>query len=136
MMDLRMVTQRAAPVLAGVALFVVLVAALAGPATAAPRMGVTRARGLPAESVSTETPAGGVFLTQPLTAASTTAPVTRREDYFAVPWGAAWVLGAVGAVLLLGGARGYGLAQRRARQAPPAELPGRRAPAEERRKAA
>ena len=132
-MDLWMVTHRAAPVLAGVALLIVLVMAAAGPATAAPRMGITRARGLPAES--TVTPAVSQTATH-LTAASVTAPITRREDYFVMPWGAAWAIGAVGAVLLLAGARGYALAQRRARLSGPAELQDLRPPADERRKAA
>jgi hypothetical protein len=133
-MELRMDTHRVAPVLAGVALLVMLALAVAGPATAAPRMGLTRARGLPGQN--TVTPTRGPAPTHPLTAASITAPVTRREDYFVMPWGAAWAIGAVGALLLLGGARGYALAQRRARQAPPAELPAQRPPADERRKAA
>jgi hypothetical protein len=135
-MDLRTVTHRAMPVLAGVALFVVLAAA-AGPATAAPRMGITRARGLPAES--TARPAPGSVGAQSLTAASVTAPITQREDYFVVPWAVAWAVGAVGAVLLLGGARGYALARQRADQAEPAEpaeLQASRPPADERRKAA
>jgi len=132
-MDLWMVTHRAAPLFAGVALFVILVMAAAGPAGAAPRMGITRARGLPAES--TVMPIVSPTATH-LTAASVTAPITRREDYFVMPWGAAWAIGAVGALLLLGGARGYALAQRRAGLAPPAELPAQRPPADERRKAA
>jgi hypothetical protein len=135
-MDLPKVTHRATPVLAAVVLFVVLVAA-AAPASAAPRMGITRARGLPAESAAR--PAAGSVGARSLTAASVTAPITQRDDYFAFPWGVAWAIGAVGAVLLLGGARGYALARRRADQAGlagPAELPAGRPPAGERRKAA
>jgi hypothetical protein len=132
-MDLRMITRRAAPLLAGVALFFVLVTAV-GPAYAAPRMGTTRARGLPAES--TTRPAAVPAAARSLTAASVTAPVTRREDYFVTPWGVAWAIGAVGAVLLLAGASGYALAQRRARPAEPAEFPARERPSDERRKAA
>jgi hypothetical protein len=133
-MDLRMVTQRAAPVLAGVALFVFLVTAAAGPAAAAPRMGITRARGLPAES--SVRPAGVTTATHPLTAASVTAPVAQREDYFVTPWGVSWAIGAVGALLLLAGARSYALARRRALPVEPVEHLDRRPPADERRKAA
>ena len=133
-MDLRMVNHRAAPVLVGVALLVVLVMAVAGPASAAPRMGITRARGLPAESAVR--PVGGPLAVHPYTSASITAPITRREAYFVMPWGAAWAIGVVGALLLLGGARAYGLQQRRVRLAEPAEFPSRRPPADQRRKAA
>ena len=133
-MDLWMVTHRAASVPAGVALFVVLMTAAAGPAAAAPRVGITRARGLPAES---SVPiAGGSSATHALTAASITAPITHREDYLVMPWGAAWAIGAVGALLLLSGAGRYALARRRAGQAEPAELSALRPPTDERRKAA
>jgi hypothetical protein len=134
-MDFTMSTRRAALALAGVAALLVLLAAVAaGPAAAAPRMGITRARGLPAGS--TVPAAGGPAVTHPLTSASITAPVTRREDYLVMPWAAAWAIGAVGAVLLLSFAGRFALARRRASQAEPAELSSRRQPADERRKAA
>jgi hypothetical protein len=134
-MDFTSTTRRVALSLAAAAALLVLLAAVAaGPAVAAPRMGITRARGLPAES--TVTTAGGPVATHPLTAASITAPITHREDYFVMPWGAAWAIGAVGALLLLSGASRSARARRRASLAEPAEFPARRPLADERRKAA
>jgi hypothetical protein len=132
-------TRRAAPALAWAALFILLLALVAAaPAAAAPRTGITAARGLPAEAAASRAaaaPAAGSFLTQPLSSTSIAAPAAQREDYAALPWGAAWAVGAVGAALLLAAAIGYA-SRRRAYQAAPTELPSRRPPAEERRKAA
>jgi hypothetical protein len=134
-MDFTMTTRRVALTLAAAAALLVLLATVAaGPAGAAPRMGITRARGLPAQS--TVPLAGGLSATHALTAASITAPITHREDYFVMPWGAAWAIGAVGALLLLSGASRYARAQRRGSRAEPAELSTLRPPAEERRRAA
>jgi hypothetical protein len=142
-----MTIRRAALAAIGVAVLAVLVVlltmALAEPAQAAPRVGITAARGVPAEATSA-TPAGAAFLTEPLSFAAITSPPTTTEDYFVLPWGAAWVIGALGAILLIGGARAFALAQRRERGGRLAELTGRRPEAmagrsgadDERRKAA
>jgi hypothetical protein len=102
------------------ALLVILTLTLVGPAQAAPRTGITVARGLPAEAQAA--PGGATFSTHPLRAASIAAPLTQSEDYGVVPWAAAWAIGAVGAVVLLGAARALGLAQGRSREGRPAEL--------------
>ena len=93
------------------ALLVLLTLVLVGPAQAAPRTGITVARGVAAEARAT--PGGATFATHPLGAASIAAPLTRSEDYGVMPWAAAWAIGAVAAVVLIGGARALGLAQRR-----------------------
>ena len=104
------------------ALLVLLTLALAGPAQAAPRTGITVARGVAAEAQAT--PGSATFSTHPLGAASIAAPLTTSEDYGVLPWAAAWAIGAVGAVILIGGARAMGLAQRRSRGGRVGELSG------------
>ena len=104
------------------ALLVLLTLVLVGPAQAAPRTGITVARGVAAEAQAA--PGGATFSTHPLGAASIAAPLTRSEDYGVMPWAAAWAIGALGAVVLLGGARALGLAQRRGRRGRVAELTG------------
>ncbi len=117
-------TRRAALATIGVVLLVVLLTmALAEPAQAAPRTGTTAARGVPAEAVGA-TPAGATFSTHPLGPASIAAPLTQSEDYGVMPWAAAWAIGAVAAVCLIGGARALALAQRRGRGGRVAELTG------------
>ncbi len=107
----------------GVAALVVFLAlALAVPVQAAPRTGITAARGVAAEAQAT--PGGATFSTHPLGAASIAAPLTRSEDYGVMPWAAAWVIGALGAVLLIGGTRALGRAQRRGSGGRVAELAG------------
>ena len=116
--------RRAALALFGAVLLVVLLTmALAEPVRAAPRVGITAARGVPAEAI-TATPAGATLLTQPLGPASIAAPPTTSEDYGVLPWAAAWAIGAVAAVVLIGGARALALAQRRDRGGRVAELAG------------
>ncbi len=130
-MHLPMTTRRAALALVGAAALVVLLTvALAGPARAAPRTGITAARGVPAEAVAAA-PGGATFRTQPLSSASIAAPLTRSEDYGVMPWAAAWAIGALGALLLVGGAAAIGRAQRRGRSGRVAEVAGGGPPAGE-----
>ena len=124
-MNPTMATRRAALAAIGVVVLVVLLTmALAEPAQAAPRVGITAARGVPAEAVGV-TPAGGTFLTQPLSFASITTPLITTRDYGVLPWGAAWAIGALAAIVLIGGARAIALAQRRGRGGRLAEVTGR-----------
>lgn len=135
-MDITMTTRRAAITLAAaVAVLLLLASLLAGPAAAAPRSGITVARGLPAERAGA-VPTGGTFLTHEPSSASIAAPVTQRTNYFVIPPGAALAIGVIGAVVLVVGACGYAVAQRRRSNAPPVEMEGRRPEEEERRKAA
>ena len=121
-------TRRASLVMFGVLAFVLLLLWIAGPALAAPMAGITIARGVPAEAVSS--PGGGSFLSQPTTAASIAAPAgTRQTSYLTVPVAAAWAIGVLGAILLLGGARAFALAERRARGGRVTELAGVHRPA-------
>jgi hypothetical protein len=122
-MQSTMTTRRTALVLTGfTVLAVLLITALATPAQAAPRTGITAARGVAAEARAT--PAGATFSTHPLGPASIAAPLTRSESYGVMPWAAAWLIGAIGAVVLIGGARAFALAQRRGRGGRVAELTG------------
>jgi hypothetical protein len=95
-------TRRASPALAWAALFVVLLATVAAaPAAAAPRTGITITRDLPAEgaaSCAAGALAAGSFLTRTVSSTSIAAPAAHREDYAALPWGAAWAIGAAGAM--------------------------------------
>ena len=121
-----MATRRATLALIGaVVLVVLLTIALAGPAQAAPRVGITVARGVPAEAVGV-TPADATFLTQPLSFAAVSSPLSTGEDYGVLPWAAAWAIGALSAIALIGGARAFALAQRRGRGGRLSELTGRR----------
>jgi hypothetical protein len=121
--------RRATLLLLGAATVAILLLSLAEPALSAPRWGITAARGVPAEAVAQPaTPAGGLALT----AASVRAPAGQTDSYFVMTPLAAWVAGALGAVLLLGGARRYALAQRRGRGGRLADLTGRRPPSRDR----
>jgi hypothetical protein len=123
-------TRRATLVLLGAAAVALLLLWMADPALAAPRWGITAARGVPAEAVAQPaTAAPG----QALTAASIRAPSGQSNAYFVMTPLAAWLTGALGALLLLGGARRYALAQRRGRGGRLAELTGRRPSSGERR---
>ena len=102
-------------------LLVLLTTALAGPALAAPRAGITAARGVAAEARAT--PAGATFSTHRLGSAAIAAPLPRSESYGVMPWAAAWAIGAVGAVTLIGGASAIALARRRSQGVGLAELP-------------
>lgn len=133
-MDLTMTTRRAVILGTTVAALVLLFSlAVAGSAAAAPRAGITVARGVPAEVPGT--PAGATFLTQPVTGASIAAPLSQREAYLGLPLGFAWAVGIVSVVLLIAGARSFGLAQRRG-AGELTELARRRQDEEQRRRAA
>ncbi len=122
-MHLTMTFRSAAVAAIGVAaLLLLLVLVLAGPTQAAPRTGITVARGVAAEAQAT--PGGATFSVHPLGPASIAAPLTRSERYGVMPWAAAWALGAVAAVVLIGGARAFALAQRRDRGERVADLTG------------
>jgi hypothetical protein len=97
---------------AGVVAFaLLLVLVVAGPASAAPRVGITAVRGLPAEVG--HVPSGATFLTHSPSSASPVAPAGASLTYGTMPWATAWVIGAVAAILLLVGSRSWALAQRR-----------------------
>jgi hypothetical protein len=136
-------SRRAALVLLGVVAALLLVWA-ADSALAAPRSGITYARGVPAEAQGA--------VPQPseqprLTGASIAAAPGSTTEYLVLPSPVAWAVGAAGAVVLLGVAGVSASAQRRGRGGRPAELAGgrpvpvgsgrsRRDAGEDRRKAA
>ena len=107
----------------GAAAVVILLLWMADPAISAPRAGTTVARGVPAEAVAQPATGG-----QSYTAASIRAPAGQSDAYFVMTPFAAWIVGALGALLLLGGAHRYALAQRRERGGRLADLTGRRPP--------
>jgi hypothetical protein len=117
------ITRRARLVLLGAATLVLLLLWMADPVFAAPRSGITAARGVPAEAVARPDTGGEAY-----TAASIRAPAGQSADYFVVTPFAALLVGAAGALLLLGAAHRYGVAQRRGRGGRLAELTGRRPP--------
>ncbi len=107
-------TRRASLVMLGVLAFVLLLLWIAGPTLGAPRAGITVARGVPAEAVA-GTPGGATFSTQPLGSASIAAPLGATKPYLTVPVAAAWAIGVLGAIVLIGGVGAFALAERRAR---------------------
>ncbi len=129
-MNANVTTRRAmlASLLGAVAV-VILLLWTAGPAVAAPRSGTTVARGVPAEAVAQPATGG-----QSYTAASIRAPAGQSDTYFVMAPLAAWIAGALGALLLLAGARRSAIAQRRGRGGRLADLTGRRPPSAGHRK--
>jgi hypothetical protein len=122
-MDSSFTIRRTAMALVGAAALLLLLLLTAGPALAAPRAGTTVARGVPTEAVAQPATGGQAF-----TSASIRAPAGQSDVYFVMTPLAAWLVAAVGALLLLGGAQRYALAQRRGRGGRLAELTGRRPP--------
>jgi hypothetical protein len=121
-------TRRASLVMFGVLAFALLLLWIAGPALAAPRAGITVARGVPAEAVA-GTPASGTLPIQPLGSASIAAPLGASDTYLTVSVAAAWAIGVLGAIVLLGGAGAFALAERRARGGRVTELDAAHPPA-------
>ena len=109
--------------LVGAAALVILLLWMADPAVSAPRAGITVARGVPTEAVAQPATGG-----QSYTAASIRAPAGQGDAYFVMTPFAAWVIGALGALLMLGGANRYAIAQRRGRGGRLVDLTGRRPP--------
>ena len=116
-------TRRSRLVVLGAVVVLLLLLWMADPAFGAPRSGITVARGVPAEAVAQPATGGEAY-----TAASIRAPAGQSHEYFVMAPAAAWIAGAVGALLLLGGARRYALTQRRGRGGRLADLTGRRPP--------
>jgi hypothetical protein len=102
---------------------VLLLLWIADPAFAAPRTGITVARGVPAEAVSTLGDAA--VPPQALSAASIAADVSSPTPYLTIPGAAAWAIGVLGAIALIGGAWAFALAERRGRGGRPVDLTGR-----------
>ncbi len=122
-MDSSFTTRRTMLALLGAVAVVILLLWAASPALSAPRAGTTVARGVPSEAVAHPATGG-----QSYTAASIRAPAGRSDAYFVMTPFAAWIVGGLGALLLLGGSRRYALAQRRGRGGRLADLTGRRPP--------
>ena len=92
-------------------------------ALGAPRSGITYARGVPAEL---EAAVPRASTQSELSGASLAPPPGSTTQYLVLAWPVTWIIGAVGAVVLLGAARAYALGQRRGRCGRLAELTGRR----------
>ena len=122
-MNANVTTRRTALALPGVVAVMILLLWMAGPAVSAPRSGITAARGVPAEAVAQPVTTG-----QSYTAASIRAPAGQSDTYFVTAPLAAWIAGALGALLLLAGAQRWAIAQRRGRGGRLADLTGRRPP--------